>query len=300
MDGIKGLTFDCKILPDPIPSNVEMYWFLDANDFPEPQHTKITWEPYDVKNNRPHVGVGTSPKLKVTYENPQSKYVDFMPPDNRWFGQKKITVKIGNDTIATQPIWFFFNPTAERTIRGWFGKTEQAWFHYWKESGAVLALEYFEYNASLANDVAAKYSNGQYYIGPKAQTSVQKPDFDVNNPNSYNEVSYPNNQGIRIHAVAKYCIHELWHGELEKEILVGRIDSDNDGLNNIREAEIGTNPNVKDTCGLSSFMGGGANYSNYANYADEELFCRWQQDGKLGDISKDWSAGGMQSPQQGN
>jgi hypothetical protein len=60
------LTFDCKILPES--SRTDIYWTLAPNDFHEPQHTKITWTPCDP--NRPHVGVGTNPKLKVTYENP--------------------------------------------------------------------------------------------------------------------------------------------------------------------------------------------------------------------------------------
>ena len=36
--------------------------------------------------------------------------------------------------------------------------------------------------------------------------------------------------------------------------------------------------------------------TNHASYADQELFCRWKQDGILGDASKDWSSGGAQSP----
>jgi len=43
----------------------------------------------------------------------------------------------------------------------------------------------------------------------------------------------------------------------------------------------------KDTCGISSFH---PFYSEYASYADQELYCRWKQDGKLGNDSKDWSS----------
>jgi len=70
-------------------------------------------------------------------------------------------------------------------------------------------------------------------------------------------------------------------------------DDDRDGLSNDREATLGTNPNVKDTCGIASHC---VEYNDYANYADEELFCRVKQDGILGDASKDWSLNGVQSP----
>lgn len=76
---------------------------------------------------------------------------------------------------------------------------------------------------------------------------------------------------------------------------LGHTDSDRDGLSDTRELEIGTDPNVNDTCNLSSFTGGGSNYSGYADYADQELFCRWKQDGNSGDETKDWAFPGMQA-----
>ena len=70
-----------------------------------------------------------------------------------------------------------------------------------------------------------------------------------------------------------------------------------DWLSDAREAELGTKPNVRDTCGISRYtLGDGTDYSGYARYADQELFCRWKQNGALGDASKDWSFGGTLFP----
>ena len=78
----------------------------------------------------------------------------------------------------------------------------------------------------------------------------------------------------------------------------GHPDTDGDRLSDIREDEIGTNPDVRDTCGISRFNpGDGTDYSDYASYGDQELFCRWKQDGVLGDASKDWAFGGAQAPE---
>jgi len=55
---------------------------------------------------------------------------------------------------------------------------------------------------------------------------------------------------------------------------------------------------MKDTCGLANF---GPEYSKYASYADQELFCRWKEiTAPKGNASKDWSAGGVQYPKLGN
>ena len=67
-------------------------------------------------------------------------------------------------------------------------------------------------------------------------------------------------------------------------------------MSNVREAELKTNPNVKDTCGISRYRPW---YSEYAGYADQELFCRWKQgEAPLGDVSKDWSISGAQAPER--
>jgi hypothetical protein len=81
----------------------------------------------------------------------------------------------------------------------------------------------------------------------------------------------------------------IWGGQ-------GHPDADGDGLSDAREAAFGTKPNVKDTCGLSLFVTEGGNYSLYAGYADQELFCRWKVIGIQGDASKDWGFSGAQSP----
>ena len=74
----------------------------------------------------------------------------------------------------------------------------------------------------------------------------------------------------------------------------GHPDDDGDGLSNAREAELGTNPNQRDTCGLANFDPA---YSVYAGYADQELFCRWKEiKAPKGDVSKDWSLYGAQYP----
>jgi len=64
-------------------------------------------------------------------------------------------------------------------------------------------------------------------------------------------------------------------------------------MSDAREAELGTKPNVKDTCGISRFS------AEYRRYGDQELFCRWKQ-GKApkGNVSKDWALGGTQFPKQ--
>ena len=295
-----GLIFNCEISPA-LPPGTEAYWTLDPDDFPAGPETKITWDPWDVANNRPHVGVGSSPTLVVTYENPQSKYDDFMPPDNRWFGQKKIIVQIGNETI-TRPVWFFFIAKAERPLRQG-GKKEEAWFHYYKDGGVVPNLEKFEFDISL--EYLGTYSRGKYTIGPKAyaRTTARKPVFNVNAVgDSYSEVNYPKEEKFGLHNVAKICAHECWHGILAKEVGwiiwggLGHLDSDRDRLSDAREMELGTKPNVKDTCGISRYTGDINDYILYASYADNELFCRWKQNGILGDVSKDWAFLGTQYP----
>ena len=50
----------------------------------------------------------------------------------------------------------------------------------------------------------------------------------------------------------------------------------------------------KDTCGITSYTE--TDYSGYADYADNELFCRWKQNGVLGIVSKDWAWLGAQCP----
>jgi hypothetical protein len=289
-----GMTFGCKMLPES--SRTDIYWYFDPNDFPEPQHTKITWDPWDQANNRPHVGVGKNPKLKVTYENPQSKYNDYMPPDNRWFGEKRITIQIGNETV-TRPVWFFYDADAIRTIRQG-GKKERAWYNYFKESGAVPLLNSlnFEFDGSLPLDIAGEYRpwSDTFVLGPAAASSAMKPVFDVNVANSYREEEYPAYGGAGVHGVAKTCWHEYWHRVLKKETKKNRRpwygqglpDDDRDGLRNTREEELGTKINKKDTCGISGYHPW---YSEYASYADQELYCRWKVIGVLGDNSKDWS-----------
>ena len=50
-------------------------------------------------------------------------------------------------------------------------------------------------------------------------------------------------------------------------------------------------------CGKKDAVGDGTDYSGYARYADQELFCRWKQGfAPLGDVSKDWSFRGTQYP----
>ncbi|MCL1919724.1 MAG: hypothetical protein FWG50_01395 [Kiritimatiellaeota bacterium] len=295
-----------KILPESL--DAEIYWSFDLGEFPAGPEMKITWDPWDVKNNRPHVGVGTNPKLKVTYENPQSKYADFMPPDNRWFGKKKITVQVGDATV-TRPVWFFFLAPANRTIRQG-GEMECAWFHYWKEGRVVPAFTDmgFEFDATLT--VAAKYVwsplwGTKYYVGRWSHSQIaMKPVFDVNVPGSYTEENYPNGEGkVGAHTLAKLCEHEWWHDRLDNEVRLppfglGRWDRDGDGLSNAREAELGTKINRKDTCGLANFD---PTYSKYADYADQELFCRWKEiTAPKGNPSKDWSSGGAQFPNPEN
>ena len=288
-----------KILPASL--DAEIYWSFDPNDFPEPQFTKIKWEPCDP--NRPHVGMGPNPKLTVTYENPQSKYDDYMPPDNRWFGKKTLTIKVGNETVV-RPVWVFFTnlEAAPRTTRGLFGKKEAQWFNYYLESRAVPGMADFIYNASMKKKGEHSWTPGigdEYVLGYAAILPADKPVFNVNVANSYSEMPYPYPEGLGVHAVAKICAHEGWHAKLSREVRWkilggdGKSDSDGDGLSDDREEELKTNPNVKDTCGISLYC---IEYSDYASYADQELFCRWKEIEVQGEASKDWALNGAQSP----
>ena len=104
--------------------------------------------------------------------------------------------------------------------------------------------------------------------------------------------------------MTKLCEHEWWHAALDGEVrwwINGGLqepDDDWDWLSNTWEAELGTDPNKKDTYGLSSYDP--PDYSVYANYADQELFCRRKEINVKGDASKDWSSGGVQYPKPGN
>ena len=226
-----------------------------------------------------------------------------MPPDNRWFGRKTITVQVGNTTV-TRPIWFFFDPFAMRTIRQ-NGKREAAWYHYYKESNAVSIMSYFEFDASLGFDVAGEYRpwSDTYWLGIAAVSPAKKPVFNVHVADSYTEEDYPDGEGFGVHAVAKTCVHELWHGIIRRETRsrllggLGRPDDDGDGMSDVREGRFGTNPHLKDTCGLANYKGddGKGDYSGYANEADQELFCRWKEDGIFGVASKDWACPGAQT-----
>ncbi len=69
-------------------------------------------------------------------------------------------------------------------------------------------------------------------------------------------------------------------------------DSDGDGLIDSRELELGTNIKIRDTYNLSAHAD---EYKDYADYADQELYCRWKQEGvEADDESKDWAFPGTQ------
>jgi hypothetical protein len=289
-----------QLRPDPIDADVN--WTITG--FPATPETKIVWDPWDFIDGGLDIGYGPSPDLTVTYEDVLSDYDEFMPPDNTWFGEKNVNVTVNSSFTEDHPVWVYFYVLEVRE-RLSDGKQIAAWYFYWKQ-GAVTILNDFEYVHDLGTGTAAQHNwtlfgGDTYKIAYCAATAgAMKPVFDTT-AHTYTEDEYADHQGDGIHGVAKLCAHEKWHGVLNREVRstllggLGHADSDDDGLSDTRELEIGTDPNVKDTCNLSGFTEGGADYSGYADYADEELFCRWKQDGNSGDESKDWAFPGMQA-----
>jgi len=298
----------CQIIPTSL--GAEIYWTLDPNDFPEPQYMKITWDPCDP--NRPHVGIGPNPQLKVTYVNPQSKYDDYMPPDNRWFGKKTLTIQIGSETV-TRPLWCFYHAEANRHIRQG-GKMEYAYFHYWKVGGAVplLAQLNFAFDDTLQANAAYTWDNltkkETFRVGRSLnQLDLPKSKFIVGVPDSYDEEPYPTeDEATGIHALMKACWHEYWHQVFRNETRwwpdgLGYTDWDGDGLWTNREKELGTKRFNVDTYGLSRYADAEGAYKIYYLYADQELFCRIKEiTAPKGDPTKDWSQNGAQWPKWGN
>lgn len=270
------------------------------SDLPAKPDTDVSWKPFDPNGVKDDEGLGTKPKLTVKYKN-NKRFKDFMPPDNTWFGDKTVSVKHENFSVDRK-IRIFFMTNTLRPSADKKQTDEPAWYYYWK-MGAVPKLILFEYDpkGDAPSHTWNKYQGDRYFINRDAYLIIRQSVFDVTPPGTYTEKVYPNGKGTGIHSVAKYCEHELWHGILEKEVRpvkqggLGYSDRDGDGLSNDREREIGTDVNKKDTCNLSAYKSGGTSYKDYKDYADQELFCRWKQDGVLGVESKDWSNTGKQS-----
>ena len=210
-----------------------------------------------------------------------------------------VTVKFDGFQIDRKIRIFFMTTAMRPTIDN---KTDEpAWYYYWK-MGAVPDLILFE--VDLKHDYCyhtwSKHEGDRYFVDKNAWEIARQSVFNVT-AGTYTEKDYPDGKGTGIHSVAKLCKHELWHGILDKEVRavkqegLGLPDKDKDRLSDEREIEIGTDPDKKDTCNLSGYNYGGTSYKNYKSYADQELFCRWKQDGVLGVESKDWSSTGKQS-----
>jgi hypothetical protein len=267
-------------------------------------NTTVTWYWHDPSGPGQTQGLGSNPVLYVDYfdPDPSDPYTDYYPPDNTWFGDRMVTVSIGGLTFV-RPLRVFFKASGGvyRRQSDDPEKCVATWFYYWR-LGAVpeLLTRGFHYDQSLVCQAQHGWSGtggDTFTIGPSAHAGTGKPIFDVTTGN-YHEAMYPDGQGEGIHGVAKLCRHEYWHSVLRREVRatlyggMGHADQDHDGLSDTREAEIGTNPLLADTCLIASYC---AEYAEYAPEGDQELFCRWKQDGVLGDETKDWSHTGKQS-----
>lgn len=287
-----------RFLVVPSSAGAESIWKMSA--FPEPSFTSIAWTPH--VGDDATTGLGSTPSLLCEYQNPSSEFNDKLPPNNSWFGQKSVAITAG-DHEEIRPVWVYFDVASKRPHIS-DGKNIAAWYHYWKQ-GAVAALSDFEYVDSLGEGVLARHTHTllgeKFEIAFIAAFGIEKPVIVTNGvAMSYSQVPYPDGEGLGIHGVAKTCAHEKFHAILRREVrspLLGGLglpDDDGDGLSNAREAEISTDPSLSDTFGLSLYSDEGANYSRYADYADQELYCRIKVEEELGNVPDDWAFTGTQ------
>ena len=279
-----------RLQPDPQPINVS--WTVEG--LPS-EGTEIRWSS---STGYPEIGSGCAPSLYVKYVMNSADPTDKMPPDNRWFGKKGITVGIGEMLIISRPVTFCFNSNAESKLLN--NNKVAAWYYYYIRAAAVSGLQEFNYvdvigqPATDGSAVQAKWRiwYNDFQIARAAILHIQKA---VIVDNKYTETDYENFLGWGCHGVAKICEHEKWHKQLASEIRVvihplpngGHYETNNDavgdGLTDERELEIESDPTAPD-----SFE-----FGPYSSGQDEEVFCRLMQKA-LGVESLDWFITGPQ------
>ena len=96
----------------------------------------------------------------------------------------------------------------------------------------------------------------------------------------------PEKLGTGCHAVAKVCLHETLH--LQMDSLCNSVtDSDTDGLPDNEETRLGTIIGIKDTYNVHKAYEGDISLL-YKEKGDQELYCREHQKSALGVESNDW------------
>jgi hypothetical protein len=294
-----------KVIPEDL-TYKGLTWFVSL-----PVTVGSEWTPS--VTGKPYQGYGTNPiaEFKCTAKNAQKLYDDQYPDDYSIFGKQenKISLYLHGKKIGNYSYWLYFDSNGER--KNLDGSKEKTWFFYWRQS--VTTLSRFKWGGDIAGLYLYHPITGseELFVGLEA-TSTRKSIFDTT-AKTYTEDSYSPNLflGGGVNAVAKSCIHEMWHQQLYTEIRRGTIyeqgpkgmfiprclvDSDGDDLPDEREMEIGTDLTDRDTCNLSKYVRAGLSYSSYANHADNELFCRWKEWNAEANPEYDWSVGGMRFP----
>jgi hypothetical protein len=303
-----GLVEKFKLTPEPDPIAVKMRWNIIGTQ------GEVTWSSSLAYVGYPATGTGSRPTMYIKFKNNpnlEDGTPDYMPPSNSEFGRKKynIVVQIGTQLTITRKIHSvsFAGSLGESKIMD--GKQVSAWYFYYRDNNAYPSLENFIYKESIGGGNFAGWDPvfDKYYIARIGYTCTQKPVI-ING--TYGRVlwhsEYPEYNGLAVHSVAKLCLHEETHRDLNFEIVsewrptalypggvwVRLNDDDGDGLPNEREAESMMNPLKKDTFAFCAVEVDDTGNSLYTSYADQELYCRLISMNEIGEDAKDWEQSG--------
>jgi hypothetical protein len=304
-----GLVEKFKLIPEPDPIVVNMRWNIIGTQ------GEVTWSSSLAYVGHPAIGTGSSPTSYIKFKNNpnlEDGSPDYMPPNNSEFGRNKysIVVQIGTQLTITRKIHSvsFAGSLGESKIMD--GKQVSAWYFYYRANNAYPSLENFIYKESIGDGNIAGWDPvfDKFYIARPGYSCYLKP---VITSGTYDRVQwhseYPEYKGLAVHSVAKLCLHEMTHRDLDFETLeewrqnalfpggiwVNLNDEDDDGLPNERESEFSMDPYARDTfhfCEIEKNEGTGG--SVYTKYADQELYCRLISMNEIGIDEKDWEVGG--------